>query len=91
MAVLTEAQKQAFWRDGFLVVENAVTLGQLAALRAEIAGWVEQSRGHAAPFGPPTIDGRPRFDMGAEHSADRPALRRINRVPVLRGREGVRT
>ena len=24
------------------------------------------------------MDGRPRFDMGAEHSADKPALRRIN-------------
>jgi hypothetical protein len=30
------------------------------------------------PFSPPTIDGRPRFYMGAEHSAEHPALRRIN-------------
>lgn len=78
MPVLTQAQRDDFWRDGFLVVENAVTQAQLAALRAEIAGWVEQSRAHRAPFGPPTVDGRPRFDMGAEHSAEAPALRRIN-------------
>jgi len=39
---------------------------------------VAESRDHSAPFGPPTIDGRPRFDMGAEHSATTPALRRIN-------------
>ncbi|MFO1082464.1 MAG: phytanoyl-CoA dioxygenase family protein [Reyranellaceae bacterium] len=78
MAVLGQDQIDAFWRDGYLVVEDAVTPAQLATLRAEIAAWVEESRGHAAPFGPPTIDGRPRFDMGAEHSAERPALRRIN-------------
>jgi ectoine hydroxylase-related dioxygenase (phytanoyl-CoA dioxygenase family) len=78
MAVLTQDQCDAFWRDGYLVVEDAVTPAQLAALKAEIASWIEQSRAHSAPFGPPTIDGRPRYDMGAEHTADRPALRRIN-------------
>lgn len=78
MAALTQEQKDAFWRDGYLMVEGAVTPAQLAALRGEIANWVEQSRAHSAPFGPPTVDGRPRFDMGAEHSATKPALRRIN-------------
>jgi ectoine hydroxylase-related dioxygenase (phytanoyl-CoA dioxygenase family) len=78
MTVLTQAQIEAFRRDGYLVVPEAVTAAQLAALRAEIAGWVEQSRAHRAPFGPPTVDGRPRFDMGTEHTADKPALRRIN-------------
>ena len=78
MPVLDKDQVDAFWRDGYLVVPDAVTPAQLAALRAEIAGWVEASRAHSAPFGPPTVDGRPRFDMGAEHSAERPALRRIN-------------
>jgi ectoine hydroxylase-related dioxygenase (phytanoyl-CoA dioxygenase family) len=78
MPVLSRDQIDAFWRDGYLMVEDAVTPAQLAALRAEIAGWVEESRAHVAPFGQPTVDGRPRFDMGAEHSAERPALRRIN-------------
>jgi len=78
MARLTRAEIDAFWRDGYLMVENAVSPAQLAALRSEIAGWVEESRAHTAPFGTPTIDGRPRFDMGAEHTAARPALRRIN-------------
>src|SRR6185295_17804659 len=71
MTVLSRDQIDAFWRDGYLMVEDAVTPLQLAALGAEIARWVEESRGHA-------IDGRPRFDMGGEHSADKPALRRIN-------------
>jgi ectoine hydroxylase-related dioxygenase (phytanoyl-CoA dioxygenase family) len=76
--MLTRAQVDQFWRDGFLVAENAVTDAQLDAMRADIERWVEESRAHIKPFGPPTIDGRPRFDMGGEHSAERPALRRIN-------------
>jgi ectoine hydroxylase-related dioxygenase (phytanoyl-CoA dioxygenase family) len=78
MPVLSREQIDAFWRDGHLTVEDAVTPARLAALRAEIACWVEESRAHAEPFGPPTIDGRPRFDMGAEHTPDKPALRRVN-------------
>ena len=78
MAVLTQEQRDAFWRDGYLMVEGTVTPAQLAALKGEIASWVEESQAHTAPFGPPTVDGRARFDMGAEHSADKPALRRIN-------------
>ena len=78
MKTLTREQYDAFWRDGYLMVEDAVTPLQLAALQAEITGWVEESRAHQKPFGPPTIDGRPRFDMGAEHRAEKPALRRIN-------------
>jgi len=78
MTVLTQEQKDAFWRDGCLVVPDAVSLDLLGALRVEIAGWVDASRAHSKPFGPPTVDGRPRFDMGSEHSPERPALRRIN-------------
>ena len=78
MTVLSKDQRDAFWRDGYLVAEAAVTRAQLNALKAEIAAWVELSRAHTAPFGPPTVDGRPRYDMGVEHTAERPALRRIN-------------
>lgn len=75
---LTQEQIEQFWRDGYATVENAVTPAQLAALRGELAQWVEASRAETKPFGMPTIDGRPRFDMGAEHTAERPALRRVN-------------
>ena len=75
---LTQVQIESFRRDGVLVVENAVTAAQLEAMRNEVRGWVEESRSHRHPFGEPTIDGRPRFDLGAEHRADRPALRRVN-------------
>lgn len=76
--MLSDRQKAEFWRDGYLVVENAVSPELLAKLKAEVAEWVELSRKETKPFGPPTIDGRPRFDMGAEHRPDSPALRRIN-------------
>ena len=75
MKTLTQEQYDSFWRDGYLMVEDAVTPAQLAALKAGIGAWVEESRAHMQPFGPPTIDGRPRFDMGAEHNAAKPALR----------------
>ena len=59
MPVLSQDQIDAFWRDGYLVVPDAVTPAQLAALRGEIAGWVEASRAHSAPFGPPACAPRP--------------------------------
>ncbi len=77
-STLTRAQFDTFWKNGYLTVADAVTPAQLTALNSEIETWVEESRGHNMPYGPPTLDGRPRFDMGAEHRADKPALRRIN-------------
>ena len=77
MTKLTQAQKDAFWRDGFLVVESAVDQALLADLRQSFAGWVEESRGHDAPYGE-TINQRARFDLEPGHSAAQPALRRVN-------------
>jgi ectoine hydroxylase-related dioxygenase (phytanoyl-CoA dioxygenase family) len=76
--MLSEADKDRYRRDGYLVVEDAVTPEQLDAMRRELGRWVEESRQHDAPFGAPTIDGRPRFDIGTDHSSDHPALRRVN-------------
>ena len=69
--VLTQDQIARYREQGVLVVENAVTASQLKGMRDEISGWVEQSRSFDHPFGPPTIDGRARFDLGAEHSRQR--------------------
>jgi len=76
--VLTPEQIARYREEGVLVVDNAVTASQLERMRDEISGWVEQSRSFDHPFGPPTIDGRPRFDLRAEHRPDAPALRRVN-------------
>ena len=86
---LSEAQIADFWRDGYLVAPNAVTPAQLTALNAALAGWIEDSRAHTAPFGPPTVDGRPRFDR-APNTAPTPrpcavsTIRRRCRTPTLR-------
>ena len=76
MAALSQDQKDQFWRDGVLVVENAVTADELAALRDVFALWVEESRSHEQDYGE-TLDGRPRFDLQPGHSAQSPALRRV--------------
>jgi ectoine hydroxylase-related dioxygenase (phytanoyl-CoA dioxygenase family) len=76
MAELSQAQKDRFWKDGVLIVEDAVTPDQLERLRHEFDIWVEESRNHSADFGE-TLDGRARFDLQPGHSAEQPALRRI--------------
>jgi ectoine hydroxylase-related dioxygenase (phytanoyl-CoA dioxygenase family) len=76
--MLSESQTEQFWRDGFLVAENAVSNVQLDTLRRQLVDWIDESRRHSEPFGPPTVDERPRFDMGADHTSDKPALRRVN-------------
>ena len=77
MAVLSDEQKAFFSEHGYLVVENAVGDDLLAKLQADFSGWVDESRGHEAAYGE-TLDGRPRFDLEKGHSADQPALRRVN-------------
>lgn len=84
-SALSPDQILRYRRDGYLVVEDAVSRGQLGRLRAELAAWVDESRGHDAPYGPPTLDGRARFDMGEEHTAEQPALRRVNNPSDISG------
>lgn len=77
MAVLTDAQKSAFRESGWLLLPDAVTPAQLAALRADMDAWTQASREHASNYGL-TINERPRFDLDPTHAPDHPALRRIN-------------
>ncbi|MDP7550485.1 MAG: phytanoyl-CoA dioxygenase family protein [Acidimicrobiales bacterium] len=76
MDVLNKDQIDAFWKDGYLFLEDAVRPEKLAALANEFDGWVDQSRSHSEAFGT-TLDGRPRFDVEPGHTAEAPALRRI--------------
>jgi len=76
MPDLSQAQIDAFWRDGYLLVEDAVSPDQLAALREVFDGWVEDSRSHREDYGE-TMDGRARFDLEPGHSTVAPALRRV--------------
>jgi len=74
---LSQSEIDAFWRDGFIVVEEAVSPSQLAQLQADFEAWVAESRTHTEPYGE-TINGRPRFDLEPGHSAEQPGLRRVN-------------
>jgi len=76
MGLLTQAQKDSFWQDGVLIVDNAVSARQLTALRTEFQSWVDESRNHNCDYGE-TMDGRARFDLQPGHSATTPALRRV--------------
>ena len=77
-STLTTQERERFEIDGYLMAKNAVSREQLTKLQSEIKVWVDESRQHTKPYGEPTIDGRPRFDMGTDHTALKPALRRIN-------------
>ena len=75
-SMLSTEQVDAFWRDGVVVAEDAVTPEQLAALRAVFDDWVDESRAHAEDYGE-TVDGRARFDLQPGHSPETPGLRRV--------------
>ncbi|MDC1340830.1 phytanoyl-CoA dioxygenase family protein [Oceanospirillaceae bacterium] len=77
MTVLTQCQKNQFWEQGFLVVEDVVERDHLASMQAQFASWVQASKAHDSAYGS-TIDGRARFDVESGHSFEQPSLRRIN-------------
>lgn len=80
---LTQSEIDAFDRDGFLLLKNAVDADQLDAMRSQFQEWVDESRKHDQNFGE-TINGKPRFDLEPGHNADHPRLRRVN-APVEAG------
>ena len=81
--MLTSEQISFFQENGYLVVENAVSADQLQALRTDFASWVEESRDHSDGWGE-TVNGKNRFDVEKGHSAETPALRRINALTRCR-------
>ena len=69
---------QEFKRNGFVILENALSENQLGLMRKQLDLWIDESRSHKTNFGK-TIDGRPRFDLElSTHSSTKPALRRIS-------------
>ena len=77
MPVLTESEIVRFWRDGFVVLENAVSADELSALRAQYDAWLAVARAHDESWGE-TADGKARFDLDPVHSRETPALWRVN-------------
>ena len=75
--MIEQWQIEQFHQHGFLVVENVLSAGEVAALQQDFDGWVEESRQHDTVWGE-TLDGRPRFDLESDHRPDHPSLRRVS-------------
>ena len=75
--MIDKEQIETFHREGFVLIENAISDKQLASLRSDFSQWVEESRQHSSAYGE-TLDKRPRFDVEPGHSSERPALRRVS-------------
>ncbi|MGR8919537.1 MAG: phytanoyl-CoA dioxygenase family protein [Gammaproteobacteria bacterium] len=67
---LTEAQRQAYFEDGFVLLPGFLDPETLDRLRAVAAEYVEQSRAQSAS--------NELFDLEAGHSAATPRLRRLS-------------
>ena len=67
MQVLRDEQVASFHRDGYVMMADAVTPEDLAALKEVFADWIADSRSHGGPWGT-TVDGRARFDVEPGHS-----------------------
>ena len=67
---ITQAQRDAYFRDGYLLLEKAIPDDWLARLRAAADGFVERSRSIA--------QADKVFDIEPTHTADDPRLRRVS-------------
>ena len=67
---ITQAQRDAYFRDGYLVIERAISPDWLTKLRAAADGFVEQSR--------KVTKADKVFDIERDHSAENPRLRRVS-------------
>ena len=74
--MLDPSQIAAFRDRGFVVAPSGLAPAAVAALRDEIAGWIEESRSQSANYGE-TVDGRKRFDLEPGHGPESPRLRRV--------------
>ena len=68
--VLTQAQRESYFNDGFLLVERAISQDWIAKLRAATDELVERSR--------KVTKSDPVFDLEPKHRPDAPRLRRVS-------------
>ncbi len=68
--VLTRAQRESYFENGYLLVEDAIPRSLVEELRAATEEWVEKSRAVAKSDAV--------FDLEPGHGPDRPRLRRLS-------------
>ena len=59
--MLSKAQVDQFWEDGFVIAEDGATVDQLNEMSDQLDEWIEQSRNYDKNYGK-TPDGKARFD-----------------------------
>lgn len=74
--MLQKDQIQQYRDEGWALVSGALSPSVLDGLNAEIDAWIEESRSQAGSWGA-LPDGKARFDVGPDHTSDRPRLRRV--------------
>ena len=68
--ILSQAQREQYFRDGFIGVDQLIGQDWLSKLQTVTADFIEQSR---------HIQGKDkRFDLEPSHSATEPRIRRLN-------------
>lgn len=75
--ILSSEQIEGYWRDGYLMLADALDAQQVTSLNSVFQGWCDESAKHTEHYGD-TLAGRPRFDLEPGHSATAPALRRVS-------------
>lgn len=69
--VLTQAQRKAYFRDGYLVAERLIPDDIVDEINRVTADWIERSRALTKP--------NDVLDVAPSHSADRPVVRRLKK------------
>ena len=70
--MISQIMSPALRMTAMLLMDNAITADQLAALNDQLRRWVDESRQHVSNFGE-IMDGRPRFDVEPRtHSPETP-------------------
>ncbi len=69
--VLTQDQREAYFRDGYLVVERLIPEDVVDEINRITAGWIDRSRAITAP--------NDVLDVAPSHSAEKPVVRRLKK------------
>ena len=69
--VLTQDQREAYFRDGYLVVERLIPEDLVDEINRITAGWIDRSRAITTP--------NDVLDVAPSHSAEKPVVRRLKK------------
>lgn len=69
--VLTQDQREAYFRDGYLVAERLIPEDVVDEINRITAGWIDRSRAIMAP--------NDVLDVAPSHSAEKPVVRRLKK------------